>query len=564
MYLDRDYRPRRRRRGFFGRFWPLLLFGALAVVLFETRPTWLVPRVAAPTPTPTLSTVSFLADAESALARGDYGAALAAYQRMAQLDPTNPEPLVQQARLHMVELDPNGAFEAASRALELDEKNPAALTALAHAEDWLGQYENALNHALDALELDPAKCRNPRRARRDLRRRRQLLHRHRLHRPGPRPRPRPRAGAAEQRPTCSKNRASTRTPSPPSTAPWPRNPERADLYLEKARIYRVGLNDYAQALTAYRAAVDANQTPQTLDAFGEGLYNAGDHLQAVRILRQALELDPDYPPALVHLGMALYARRNYEDAAASFDRGLPLFPQAREEHYYTAGLAHIYKEPRECNLAEPWLRKALETKPAERARAGRPAHLRRCNPGADTARREPGNWRLPGCRTNRPRLKSNLTQEGQLDRRAPPRAPDDLIPPVRRRTEDGLNTPGLPQAPASASGTDARRPRKRLHRTPHHAPSTLRSCTSFATPAASLRPAQFLLVLASPVSRSCCLPPGLTAEGHSAIALFVFTGVILSLQPAPLPIAALLVPGRPGGARHRQGQRRLRAVSPSL
>ncbi len=37
-------------------------------------------------------------------------------------------------------------------------------------------------------------------------------------------------------------------------------------------------------------------------------------------------------------------------------------------------------------------------------------------------------------------------------------------------------------------------------------------------------------------------PPGLTLEGHRALALFVFTGSILALEPAPLPIAALLVP----------------------
>lgn len=37
-------------------------------------------------------------------------------------------------------------------------------------------------------------------------------------------------------------------------------------------------------------------------------------------------------------------------------------------------------------------------------------------------------------------------------------------------------------------------------------------------------------------------PPGLSPEGHRALALFVFTGSILSLEPAPLPIAALLVP----------------------
>jgi len=37
-------------------------------------------------------------------------------------------------------------------------------------------------------------------------------------------------------------------------------------------------------------------------------------------------------------------------------------------------------------------------------------------------------------------------------------------------------------------------------------------------------------------------PEGLSETGHRALALFIFTGSILALEPAPLPIAALLVP----------------------
>lgn len=37
-------------------------------------------------------------------------------------------------------------------------------------------------------------------------------------------------------------------------------------------------------------------------------------------------------------------------------------------------------------------------------------------------------------------------------------------------------------------------------------------------------------------------PAGLSEQGHRALALFVFTGAILALEPAPLPISALLVP----------------------
>ena len=98
-----------------------------------------------------------------------------------------------------------------------------------------------------------------------------------------------------------------------------------------------------------------------MDALGDGLYNNGDHLQAVRELRKAIEINPEFGFAQVHLGMALYARRNYEDAATHLDKGLRLVgDRARIEQFYTAGLAFIYKEPSECDKAIPWLQKALE------------------------------------------------------------------------------------------------------------------------------------------------------------------------------------------------------------
>ena len=54
---------------------------------------------------------------------------------------------------------------------------------------------------------------------------------------------------------------------------------------------------------------------------------------------------------------------------------------------------------------------------------------------------------------------------------------------------------------------------------------------------------RFLLVLGgTAIVLLIPAPPGLTLEAHRALALFVFTGMILSLQPVPLPIAALLVP----------------------
>lgn len=358
MQLDRDYRPRR-RGGWLGKLWPLLILFVVAVVLYETQPNWLVQRQVLPTPTPTLSIVTFMADAQASLSRGDYGAAIAAYTQVSRMQPENPEPLVIMAQLHMINQDIPAAYAVARRAVDIAPENAAALTALARAEDWLGEFETALDRALDAFEIDPNNVET--------------------------------LAVLGEIYTDVGNTDIAREYVDQALALDPQNvlairndayllerlgqydealatldralaiePQRADLFMEKARIYRVGLADYANALVAYRNAVEANKTPVTLDALGEGLYNAGDHLQAVRTLRQALEMDPDYGPALVHLGMALYSRRNYEDAATNLERGLALIgDSAREEHLYTAGLAYIYKEPRECDLAEPWLRKTL-------------------------------------------------------------------------------------------------------------------------------------------------------------------------------------------------------------
>jgi len=363
MYLDRDYRPRRRRRSGIGRFWPLFVLAAVAVILYETQPGWLVERPSAPTPTPTRSATSFLADAEAALLRGDYAAALTAYERVAALDPQNPEPLVVKSRLYMINSNVAAAHTTASDAVALAPNDPDALAALARSEDWLGDYETALEHALDAYELQPdnvetlaiiseiyADVGNFTQAQTYIDQALALDPQHAL--------------ALRNSAYLLEKLGKYQDAIAVLDQALKQAPQRADLHLEKARIYRVGMGDFQNAMLAYRAAVDANKTAVTLDALGEGLYNVGDHLAAIRTLNNALELDPNYGPALVHLGMALYSRRNYEDAAAAFDKGLPLIGDAaREEHYYTAGLAHVYKEPRECELGQPWLQKALEKNP---------------------------------------------------------------------------------------------------------------------------------------------------------------------------------------------------------
>ncbi len=346
-----------------GRFWPLMVLGVIGIILYVQKPAWLVPRPMKPTAIPTRNAISYLADAETAYKSGDMTKAIAAYRQMARLEPENPQPLAEMAALYLILRDVPQSLTLAQRAVELAPKDPDALNALARAEDWKSNYDSAVNHALDALEIDPKNATtlailgeiytdNG-----DWSRAENYLQQ---------------ALAIDGQNVLALRNAAyldeTRGKYEDAIKAYDKAiavaPYRFDLYIEKGRQYRVGLLDYDKANATYQKAVDVYKSAVTLDALGDGLYNAGDHLQAVRVLRQAIELDPNYGPAQVHLGMALYARRNYEDAAVALEKGLSLIgDSARIEQIYTLGLAYIYKDPSDCGKAVVWLRKALAVDP---------------------------------------------------------------------------------------------------------------------------------------------------------------------------------------------------------
>lgn len=146
----------------------------------------------------------------------------------------------------------------------------------------------------------------------------------------------------------------------------------------------------------------------------------------------------------------------------------------------------------------------------------------------------------------RPRLKSSLPQRVTLPPRPRPGRP--------AAEESGANGASLPQ-PAPSPAAEPARPSGAATRPSARTTTTKRRLQRRATPLDVLQqPLQagirkvfdlrrFLIVLG--LTAAVLLlptPAGLTRAGHNALALFVFTGSILALEPAPLPIAALLVP----------------------
>jgi sodium-dependent dicarboxylate transporter 2/3/5 len=139
----------------------------------------------------------------------------------------------------------------------------------------------------------------------------------------------------------------------------------------------------------------------------------------------------------------------------------------------------------------------------------------------------------------RPRLKSSL----------PPRA---ILSPLRRaKNEEPENAPSLSASATRSTGESSGRvatsvdrtltSKRRLQRRTIPLNILPQPLQAGVRKVFDLR--RFLLVVALTVAVLLLpQPAGLSVEGQSALALFVFTGAILSLEPVSLPIAALLVP----------------------
>jgi tetratricopeptide (TPR) repeat protein len=336
-----------------------MLLAVVGIILYVQKPSWIAAQFPEPTVVPTRSAVSFLADADIAYRSGNITGAIAAYEQVIRLEPSNPKPLAALSALYLILKNLDESYKLAQQALILAPRDVEVLNAAARIENWRGENEKAIQYAFDAQEIEPQNATT-------------LAILAEIY-------------TDEGNWSVAQEYLGQALAAEPTNVMALRNqaylyemqgdyekaiaaydaaiaaaPYRFDLYIEKGRQYRVGLLDFEQANAAYRQAVAAYEAPVTLDALGDGLYNAEDYLGAIETLRRAIELDPDYGPALVHLGMAYYARRNYEDAAIDLEKGLAIIgDEARIEQLYTAGLANIYKAPPDCAKAEPWLRKAL-------------------------------------------------------------------------------------------------------------------------------------------------------------------------------------------------------------
>jgi sodium-dependent dicarboxylate transporter 2/3/5 len=137
---------------------------------------------------------------------------------------------------------------------------------------------------------------------------------------------------------------------------------------------------------------------------------------------------------------------------------------------------------------------------------------------------------------SRSRLKSTLPKRATWGESHPPSEPGSNATRGAAQSPAG-GDPGAARRRSTRTTTSKRRLQRRV------TPLEVLRYPLHATRRAVFDLRRFLIVLA--LTGAVLLvppPPGLSEEGLRAIALFVFTGSILALEPAPLPISALLVP----------------------
>lgn len=362
MQIDRRYRGRRKRSP-----WPFIILIGLILVpgvyLLSTRTRFFENpfNPLAPTATPTRSAVSYLAEAEDAYEAGLFAKAAESYQRMVELEPDNHETLNRVAWLWILRGHPERAAEVAKRAVEIED-NAANLSILAMAQDWSGEYDEAIKTALKAVDADPlsavahatlgevyADRNNWQRALEEGRRAEELD---------------PNSAYVIRNlgyVLSMQGRYEEALEAYARAAEI--DPKLGYIYISAGNIH-MALNEYDLAIEQFEKAVAVNpDIPTGYDALGHASALNGDPDRGKATLGKAIDLDPEYAPAHAHLGRLYYTQLRWESAIESFTTAFELGLKS-EEYFYELGLAYSYLE--DCTNGVKWLEKALELNPDSR------------------------------------------------------------------------------------------------------------------------------------------------------------------------------------------------------
>lgn len=241
-------------------------------------------------------------------------AALADYTRALRLEPSNPEILTSRGSFYARVDKPNLALDDFDKAIAADPRHAEAYNGRgALYANALNDQEKALKDVLKAVELRP----------------REPGYHYNM-------------GVLRTR-----NRLFHKALESFELALELKGP--AARVLERRADAKFLLGDHVGAVRDIESALEKDPSnPSLYDTLGWIRLRAKEPEQAVRDLSQALHLDANLAPALVHRGLAYGALGQLKAAAADFERALKLEPASKEAWTYLCQARRLQRNPKEA------------------------------------------------------------------------------------------------------------------------------------------------------------------------------------------------------------------------
>jgi protein O-GlcNAc transferase len=365
MYLER---PNKRTESLARILLLVVLIGAGVYLLSSTGPSAKPPT---PTPAPTRTASAYISDAEMYTQAGQFNEAILAYKVALTLEPDNAAIYPPLVRLMIYQSQGRKeqlleALRLAHRAARAAPDSAPVQAALTLALDWNNQTLEAINAGRRAAQLDPnyaegwaflaeayADGQNWPRAQDAIGTALKLdpnsVDAHRVN--GYIFETQGRFGEAI---TAYQEAMSL-------------SPNMALLYLVIARNYRT-LGNFDAAINQYQRALQLEPARADLQGeLGYTLYlmyitynHPVDLERSIVVLEQATKNSPDYAPAWAYLGLAYYARRNYEGVIETLPKAIEMGAN-KTDYYNVLGLSYFYMD--ECDKAMPLFQKTLAMDP---------------------------------------------------------------------------------------------------------------------------------------------------------------------------------------------------------
>lgn len=120
----------------------------------------------------------------------------------------------------------------------------------------------------------------------------------------------------------------------------------AHLDLGKAYLFKRG--NYAKATEKFKKAVELADSPQLHNFLGTSLRTQGYLGNSVTEYLKAIELDPNYAPAYMNLGITYYSMNKYQDSIAQEKIAISLNSNNPEPYYHLARAYELANSPKEA------------------------------------------------------------------------------------------------------------------------------------------------------------------------------------------------------------------------